>query len=74
MEHELGKCPDDEKRKESGDRVEQGENRARGIEPSARAQKQPGADRAADRDHLQLTLLQRFAVSLVLGRQGGRRR
>jgi hypothetical protein len=71
VEDEFAQGAEDQEREESADRVGDDQGRAGGVEAAAGAQEQAGADRAADRDHLDLPGLQILVVALVLRVEGG---
>lgn len=66
MQDQLAECTQDEEDEDAAQGVGEKQAGAGTGEASARAEEQAGADRAADRDHLQLTRFEALVVALLL--------
>ncbi len=69
MQHQLAERPQDEEDEDAADRVDDEQPGARRCEPSAGAEEEAGADGAAERDHLDLTVLERLVIAGVFARE-----
>ena len=67
VHHEFAQGPQDQERDRAADQIDDRQSRARKLQPRSGAEEEPGPDRAADRDHLDLARLQASLIALVLG-------
>jgi len=66
VQHELTQRPQDEEDEQSAHGIDDEQPRPCGVQAAAGPHEQAGADRAADRDHLQLSRFEALVVTLVL--------
>ena len=71
MHHQFAEGAEDHEREEAAHRVADDQGRAGRGQAAAGAQEEPGADGAADGDHLDLPGFEALVVALILGVEGG---
>ncbi len=74
IQHQLAQCPEDQEGKESAHRVDQDQSGPGTVEAAAGTHEEPGTDRTADGDHLDLPGLEGFPVTGFLLGESARRR
>ncbi len=71
VQHQLSERAQDQEHEDAAERVHQEQAGSGAVQPAACAEEQPGADGAADGDHLKLSRFEALVIALVFGGERG---